>query len=53
MKSGGFHLKSTQNLMNSDVSAKTLQFGGGSMEGTMTPDFMKYKVIAPVLHSSN
>ena len=27
MKSAGFHLKSTQNLINSDVSAKTLQFG--------------------------
>ena len=28
MKSGGFQVKSTQNLINSDVSAKTLQFGG-------------------------
>ena len=27
MKSGGFQVKSTQNLINSDVSAKTLQFG--------------------------
>ena len=27
LKSGGFHVKSTQNLINSDVSAKTLQFG--------------------------
>ena len=54
MKSGGFHLKSTQNLIKSDVSTKTLQFwGGGYMEGAMTPDFMKSKVIAPLLHSSN
>ena len=27
-------------------------WGGGCMEGTMTPDFMKSKVIAPLLHSS-
>ena len=54
MKSGGFQVKSTQNLIKSDVSAKTLQFGGGGcMEGAMTPDFMKSKVIAPLLHSSN
>ena len=52
MKSGGFQVKSTQNLINSDVSAKTLQFGG-CMEGAMTPDSMKSKVIAPLLHSSN
>ena len=36
----------------SDVSTKTLQFGG-CMEGAMTPDFMKSRVIAPLLHSSN
>ena len=28
MKSGRFHVKSTQNLIKSDVSTKTLQFGG-------------------------
>ena len=28
MKSGGFQVKSTQNLIKSDVSTKTLQFGG-------------------------
>ena len=53
VKSGGFHLKSTHNLIKSDVSTKTLQFGGGCMEGAMTPDFMKSRVIAPLLHSSN
>ena len=52
MKSGGFQVKSTQNLIKSDVSTKTLQFGG-CMEGAMTPDFMKSRVIAPLLHSSN
>ena len=54
MKSGGFQVKSTHNLIKSDVSTKTLQFGGGGcMEGAMTPDFMKSRVIAPLLHSSN
>ena len=52
VKSGRFQVKSTPNLIKSDVSAKTLQFGG-CMEGAMTPDFMKSKVIAPLLHSSN
>ena len=52
MKSGGFQVKSTQNLIKSDVSTKTLQFGG-CMEGAMTPDFMKSGVIVPLLHSSN
>ena len=52
LKSGRFHLKSNQNLIKSDVSAKTLQFGV-CMEGAMTPDFMKSRVIAPLLHSSN
>ena len=28
LKSGGFHVKSTQNLIKSDVSTKTLQFAG-------------------------
>ena len=28
-------------------------WGGGCMEGAMTPDFMKSRVIAPLLHSSN
>ena len=32
VKSSGFHVKSTQNLINSDVSAKTLQFGWISHE---------------------
>ena len=60
IKSGGFHLKSggcqvksTQNLIKSDVSTKTLQFGGVHGGGAMTPDFMKSKAIAPLLHSSN
>ena len=53
MKSGRFQVKSTQNLIKSDVSTKTLQFGRGCMEVAMTPDFMKSKVIAPLLHSSN
>ena len=52
MKSGGFQVKSTHNLIKSDVSTKTLQFGG-CMEGAMTPDFMKSRVITPFLHSSN
>ena len=51
-KSGGFHVKSTQNLIKSDVSTKTLQFGG-CREGAMTQDFMKSWFIAPLLHSSN
>ena len=52
MKSGGFQVKSTQNLIKSDVSTKTLQFGR-CMEGVMTLDFMTSRVIAPLLHSSN
>ena len=40
LKSGIFHVKSTQNLIKSDVSTKTLQFGG-CREGAMTQDFMK------------
>ena len=52
MKSGGFHVKSTQNLIKSDVSTKTLQFRG-CREGAMTQDFMKSWVIAPLVHSSN
>ena len=52
MKSGRFHVKSTQNLIKSDVSTKTLQFGG-CREGAMTQDFMKSWFIAPLLHSSN
>ena len=52
LKSGGFHVKSTQNLIKSDVSTKTLQFGG-CREGAMTQDFMKSWFIAPLLHSSN
>ena len=52
VKSSRFQVKSTPNLIKSDVSTKTLQFGG-CMEGAMTPDFMRSKVIAPVLHSSN
>ena len=52
MKSSRFHVKSTQNLIKSDVSTKTLQFGG-CREGAMTQDFMKSWFIAPLLHSSN
>ena len=52
MKSGGFHVKSIQNLIKSDVSTKTLQFGV-CKEGAMTQDFMKSWFIAPLLHSSN
>ena len=33
LKSSGFHVKSTQNLIKSDVSTKTLQFGGGGVQG--------------------
>ena len=64
LKSGGFHeiwwiswnpadfMKSTQNLIKSDVSTKTLQFWGCRGEA-MTQDFMKSWFIAPLLHSSN
>ena len=51
-KSGRLQVKSTQDLIKSDVSTKSLQFVG-CMEGDMTPDFMKSKVTAPLLHSSN
>ena len=40
MKSGGFHVKSTQNLIKASVSAKTLQFDECRV-GAMTKDFMK------------
>ena len=33
--------------------SKNSSVWGGCMEGAMTPDFMKSKVIAPLLHSSN
>ena len=33
VKSGGFQVKSTPNLIKSDVSTKTLQFGGGGVHG--------------------
>ena len=38
MKSGGFHLKSTHNLIKSDVSTKTIQFDE-CRRGAMTLDF--------------
>ena len=49
MKSGGFQVKSTQNLINSDVSTKTIQFDE-CRRGAMTLDFMKSGVIAPSMH---
>ena len=49
MKSGGFQVKSTQNLINSDVSTKTIQFDE-CRRGAMTLDFMKSGAIAPSMH---
>ena len=49
MKSGRFQVKSTQNLINSDVSTKTIQFDE-CRRGAMTLDFMKSGVIAPSMH---
>ena len=49
MKSGGFQVKSTQNLINSDVSTRTIQFDE-CRRGAMTLDFMKSGVIAPSMH---
>ena len=46
-ESGGFQVKSTQNLINSDVSTKTIQFDE-CRRGAMTLDFMKSGVIAPL-----
>ena len=40
-------MKSTQNLINSDVSTKTIQFDE-CRRGAMTLDFMKSGVIAPL-----
>ena len=45
----GFQVKSTQNLINSDVSTKTIQFDECRREA-MTLDFMKSGVIAPSMH---
>ena len=40
VESGGFYVKSTQNLIKASVSAKTLQFDECRV-GAMTKDFMK------------
>ena len=40
MKSAGFHVKSTQNLIKVNVSTKTIQFDE-CRRGAMTHDFMK------------
>ena len=45
--SGGFQVKSTQNLINSDVSAKTLQFGGGVHGGGYDPRFHEIQGHSP------
>ena len=52
MKSGGFHVKSTQNLVKANVSTKTIQFDE-CRRGAMTPDFMKSGVIAPSMYPPN
>ena len=39
VKSGGFHVKSTQNLIKANVSTKTIQFDE-CRRGAMTLDFM-------------
>ena len=52
MKSGGFHVKSTQNLVKAGVSTKTIQFDE-CRRGAMTLDFMKSGVIAPSMHPPN
>ena len=52
MKSGGFHVKSTQNLIKANVSTKTIQFDE-CRRGAMTLDFMKSRVIAPSMHPPN
>ena len=49
VKSGGFHVKSTQNLVKAGVSTKTIQFDE-CRRGAMTLDFMKSGVIAPSMH---
>ena len=49
MKSAGFQVKSTQNLIKSDVSTKTIQFDE-CRRGAMTLDFLKSGVIAPSMH---
>ena len=45
MKSGRFHVKSTQNLIEANVSTKTIQFDE-CRRGAMNQDFMKSWVIA-------
>ena len=52
MKSGGFQVKSTQNLIKANVSTKTIQFDE-CRRGAMTQDFMKSGVIAPSMHPPN
>ena len=49
MKSGRFHVKSTQNLIKANVSTKPIQFDE-CRRGAMNQDFMKSWVIAPSLH---
>ena len=49
MKSGGFHVKSIQNLIKANVSTKTIQFDE-CRRVAMNQDFMKSWVIAPSLH---
>ena len=46
MKSGGFQVKSTPNLIKSDVSTKTLQFAG-CMEGGYDPRFHEIQGHSP------
>ena len=46
MKSGRFQVKSTPNLIKSDVSTKTLQFGG-CMEGGYDPRFHEIQGHSP------
>ena len=47
VKSSGFQVKSTQNLIKSDVSAKTLQFGGGVHGGGYDPRFHEIQGHSP------
>ena len=52
MKSGGFHVNSTQNLIKANVSTKPVQFDE-CRRGAMNQDFMKSWFIAPSLHPPN
>ena len=63
MKSAGFHEICEIRWISGEIHPKPYKircfsknssvWGEGCMEGAMTPDFMKSKVIAPLLHSSN